>query len=157
MSQQQRKQNYIDGQVQGSLLRRIFLHWVSFFVVCALAIMLVQTLAGDPQRGVMDRLYEQFGEFTFFLVIMAALLPAFMLDTIRFSNRFVGPIARLRRHLRELAEGETAHFEFRGSDFWQGMACEFNRVTDRMRDQAERIKELEQQLAESSPADVASE
>ena len=157
MSQRQRKQNYIDGHVQGSLLKRIFLHWISFFVVCSLAIILLQTLAGDPHRGVMDRMGEQFGDFTFFAVIMAALLPAFMLDTIRFSNRFVGPIARFRRHLRELGAGDTNQIEFRGNDFWQDMAGEFNRVTDRLKSQEERITQLEQELASQSNSDVAAE
>jgi len=38
----QRKQNFIDGHVQGALLRRIVFHWVAFFVVAALSIILLQ-------------------------------------------------------------------------------------------------------------------
>lgn len=154
MSQQKRKQNYVDSHVQGSLLRRIIMHWLSFFLVCSLTIVLVQTLIGDPHTPLMDRLSTQFGEFKFFAIVMAALLPAFMLDTIRFSNRFVGPIGRLRRHLRELGDGTSSKCEFRGSDFWRDMANEFNVVVERIDDQDKRIAELEQQLAESQSGSV---
>jgi len=71
---------------------------------------------------------------------MLALFPAFMLDTIRFSNRFVGPIARVRRHLRQLGEGNTERCSFRDNDFWSELANEFNSV-------AERVEQLESENA----------
>ena len=35
-----------------------------------------------------------------------ALLPLVVVDVLRLSNRFVGPLLRLRRSLRQLARGE---------------------------------------------------
>ena len=61
------------------------------------------------------------------------LLPLVILDTIRFSNRFVGPMLRMQRSMRDLARGEEVEpIEFRGSDFWQDFANEFNAVRARM-------------------------
>lgn len=153
MSRKLRKQNYIDNHVQGALLRRIFSHWLTFFCVSGAAIILLQTLLGDPNVSLMDRLRFQTGEFIFVGIVMVALFPAFMLDTIRFSNRFVGPIARVRRHLRQLSEGDTSSCAFRGDDFWTDLADEFNKVAVLVSEQQEEIARL-QKLAGESPAEA---
>ena len=142
MSKKLRKKNYIDSNVQGSLLKRIFSHWVTFFFVCGCSVILLQTMLGDPNVDFVKRFQDQLQEFSFFAIVMLALLPAFMLDTIRFSNRFVGPIVRLRRHLRQLRDGDTSECAFRGNDFWSEMADEFNQVADLVKKQQEEIREL---------------
>ena len=146
----QRKQNYIDGHVQGALLRRIVFHWIAFFVVAALSIILLQTLLGDPSLSIAQRMREEVGEFTFMGIVMLALFPAFMLDTIRFSNRFVGPIARVRRHLRQLGEGNTERCSFRTNDFWTELANEFNLAAEQVEKLQEENEALKQQLNSSA-------
>ncbi len=142
-----RKQNFVDSSVQGALLRRIFCHWCTFFVVTLISIVLMQTLLGDPAKSVLDRLKFELGEFMFIGMILLALFPAFMLDTIRFSNRFVGPIVRLRRHIRELgSEKNTDHCTFRDNDFWTEVAAEYNSVADLVKRQREEIENLKRQL-----------
>lgn len=142
MSARKRKKNFIDNNVQGALLKRIFTHWVMFFVVAGFAIVLLKTLLGDSDLSVSERLKYQLGEFTFLAIVMVALFPAFMLDTIRFSNRFVGPTSRLRRHLRQLSNGDTAKCKFRGEDFWKEMADEFNSVAELVENQKLEIERL---------------
>lgn len=141
-AEKKRTKNYIDNSVQGALLRRIFSHWVMFFVVAGFAIVLLKTLMGDANVSVSERLRFQAGEFVFLAIVMLALLPVFMLDAIRFSNRFVGPTSRLRRHLRQLSAGDTAKCEFRGADFWKGMATEFNSVAELVEKQQVEIERL---------------
>lgn len=150
----QRKQNFIDGHVQGALLRRILFHWVAFFVVAALSIILLQTLLGDPSQSITQRVQQEIGEFTFMGIVMLALFPAFMLDTIRFSNRFVGPIARVRRHLRQLGEGNTERCSFRSNDFWTELAGEFNTAAERVEKLQEENEALRSQLNSNSSAGV---
>jgi nitrogen fixation/metabolism regulation signal transduction histidine kinase len=147
MSRSHRKQHYIDSHVQGALLRRIFCHWLVFFGVIALAVILLQTLVGDPSQTLSQRLTHEMGEFSFLAVVMVALLPAFMLDTIRFSNRFVGPIGRVRRHLRQLKEGNTERCKFRGDDFWSALAEEFNSVAELVEAQKAEIEQLKEQAS----------
>lgn len=130
-----RRRNLIDGHVQGALCKRIFLHWCLFFVVVMLAISGTQILLGNPEQPLSVRVSQQLGQIFFFAVVLASLLPAFMLDTIRFSNRFVGPIARLRRHMRELADkGDTSTLQFREADYWGDVAKEFNAIRDKFRE-----------------------
>lgn len=149
MSRSQRKQNYVDSHVQGALLRRICVHWLVFFFVTALAVIFLQALLGDPAKTMLQRLRFETAEFIFMGIVMAALFPAFMLDTIRFSNRFVGPIGRLRRYLRDLRAGKTDHCTFRGNDFWNQMANEFNEVADLVAAQKAEIAMLKEQLNSS--------
>lgn len=146
----QRKQNYIDGHVQGALLRRICFHWIAFFVVTAVSIVLLQALLGDPSLSIGQRMQNEIAEFSFMGAVMLALFPAFMLDTIRFSNRFVGPIARVRRHLRQLGEGNTERCKFRNNDFWTELADEFNVVADKVQQLQEENAALKQQVDSSS-------
>ena len=148
MSKHKRKKNYVDNQVQGALLRRIFSHWFMFFLVSGFTIIMLQTLLGDSNVPIMDRFRYQVGEFTFFGLVMAALFPAFMLDTVRFSNRFVGPIGRLRRHLQQLSRGDTSECKFRGDDFWAEVAEEFNIVADLVKKQQLEIDRLRQAAGE---------
>lgn len=147
-----RKQNYVDNHVQGSLLRRIMAHWAIFFFVAGVAVILLQTLLGNPETALLDRLNQQLGEFVFFAIVMVAMFPAFMLDTIRFSNRFVGPIGRLRRHLRQLADGDTSQCAFRGNDFWKDLAEEYNLVANLVDEQQQEIERLNALLASNTSA-----
>ncbi len=136
-----RKQNFIDSAVQGQLVRRIMLHWVAFFAVLMMCVVFMQMLLGDPEMTLTDRIMAPIRQYMLIGLIMLSLLPAFMLDTVRFSNRFVGPIARLRRGLRELGEGKDIQaLKFRDNDFWAEAANEFNVIANRQ-------KELEQEIA----------
>jgi signal transduction histidine kinase len=148
-----RRTNYVDSSVQGALLRKIFTHWIVFFFATGLSVVVLQTLLGDPSKSLGERLQMEMGEFVFIGIVMVALLPAFMLDTVRFSNRFVGPILRLRRHLRELGQDqETDDCNFRDHDFWNEIAAEFNVVTDLVKSQRDEIAELKKQLDGSHSA-----
>ena len=150
MMNRKRKQKYIDSHVQGALLGRIFMHWVVFFFVAALTLILMKVLVGDPALTMADRITSQSGELSLLAVAMLALLPAFMLDTTRFSNRFVGPIGRLRRQLRQLGSTGTAEpCVFRDNDFWSDMANEFNAVAELVDKQQLEIGRLKDQLNNS--------
>ena len=147
MARIQRKQNFVDKHVQGALLRRIFVHWLIFFVVVTMSVVMLQAMLGNPAYSLMSRLKHEMGEFVFMGVILLALFPAFMLDTIRFSNRFVGPIARLRRHLRQLGSGETDRCQFRENDYWAEMASEFNDVAELVDTQREEIETRDAEIS----------
>lgn len=146
MSRMQRKQNFIDRDVQGALLRRIFAHWLVFFVVVSMSVVGLQAMLGDPAQTLNDRLKSEVGEFAFMAIILLALFPAFMLDTIRFSNRFVGPISRLRRHLCQLKDKNTQRCSFRENDYWGEVAEEFNQVAEVVEKQQEQIESQQAEI-----------
>jgi hypothetical protein len=62
-----------------------------------------------------------------FLLVMFFLLPVFVMDTIKLSHRFAGPIFSLRRAIRSVALGEKPQpLKFRKKDFWHELAQDYN-------------------------------
>ncbi len=150
-----RKQHWVDSRVQGTLVRRLLLHWCAFFAVTLMCVAVMQLLLGDPNKTIVERMSSPGSGLMLMSVIMLALFPAFALDTIRFSNRFVGPIARLRRNMRDLASGERVPaLAFRDNDFWTEVAEEFNAVCRRVQDQEQELVSLKEQLSERSATSV---
>jgi methyl-accepting chemotaxis protein len=98
-----------------------------------------------------DDLWFQFGPA---LIASFILLPLVIYDIISLSNRFTGPLFRLRRSMRALANGEEVKpIRFRDGDFWQGLAEEFNAVLERMQS----IKESSENVAGRSSKSVSSD
>jgi hypothetical protein len=85
----------------------------------------------------------------FWPVLFAAslVLPLLLLDVLRISHRFAGPMYRLRNALRDAADGkQVPPVKFREGDFWCEMADEFNRVSARLRD----LEQVSKKQVESS-------
>jgi signal transduction histidine kinase len=96
--------------------------------------------------GPAESFFDYFAVGDFFskygLVVLASvvLVPVIMFDVLVTSNRFAGPLYRVRRAMRELAAGErVGAIQFREKDFLQDLADEFNAV-------AQRVEELEDEL-----------
>lgn len=131
---------FIDRPVQGSLVLRVLLYW-TFFVtgiyILLAGIPIVLSLfvpsAGTPSAWqIMAHTGRVFWPGLF---ASALLLPLLILDVIRVSNRFAGPVYRLKGALRDLADGTNVEpIKFREGDFWSNVAEEFNRVAGRMRE-----------------------
>jgi nitrogen fixation/metabolism regulation signal transduction histidine kinase len=61
------------------------------------------------------------------------------LDFVQFTNRFAGPVLRLRAAMRQVARGEAAPpLSFRDDDFWQELAADFNRIAARLSNESKR-------------------
>jgi hypothetical protein len=118
--------------VQGALVGRAILDWVVCLIMIALMLLCWRIVTG-PARP----FYTHFDDMWFFYgppaVASFLLLPLVIVDIIRLSNRFSGPMLRLRRSMRALARGEhVTPIEFRESDFWHDFAEEFNQVVARV-------------------------
>jgi hypothetical protein len=123
-----RRQLFVDTEVQGTLVARAIMYWV----VCTLSIALL-LLCWRVLTGPVRPLWFHLENLWFFhgpaLVASLIVLPIAITDMIRTSNRFAGPLTRLRRNMRALAKGEkVARLEFRKDDFWYEFAEEFNAV-----------------------------
>ncbi|TWU04673.1 hypothetical protein [Stieleria varia] len=122
-----RTKNLVDAEVQGSLLRRVALHWGVFFACNAVALLIWMRLFEQPDASWGDTFGDTMRRFLPFLIITTALIPAFVWDTLKLSNRFAGPMLRLRAALADIKEGRAVKpLTFRGSDFWQEIATNFN-------------------------------
>ncbi|MDP6057657.1 MAG: hypothetical protein QGH33_02140 [Pirellulaceae bacterium] len=65
-----------------------------------------------------------------FIIVSVAISPIVLISVIRFSNRFIGPMLRFRRAIKQLAKGETpARIALRRQDYWRDMADDINQVS----------------------------
>lgn len=126
-----RRKLFVDRAVQGSLLRRVALHWAVYFtaLVIVLGIFYVlQSLATSQRMSLFDFFQGQVITF----VVLLALFPVFLYDTLKLSHRFAGPMVRLRNGLRDWADGkEVGTIKFRTRDFWSDLAENFNKAIER--------------------------
>jgi hypothetical protein len=150
-SQIKRARKYVDRNVQGGLLTRMAIHWGVFFFSSAFAYIVVQAIVSPNGTSFLQRVQNSITEFSLLGLLMLTLMPAFLLDVVRFSNRFAGPVVRLRRFLRELGEnGEVPPLKFRDDDFWMEIAKEFNVCRERVYRQRMEIERLQALLNENA-------
>ena len=146
-----RRQLFVDSKVQGALVLRVLLYWIVCLITITL-MLLCWSIIRTPRM-----FYTHFDDMWFHygpaLIASFVLLPMVVVDIIRLSNRFAGPLVRLRRAMRALAQGEEVRpIKFRDNDFWQEFADEFNAIADRMQRLAPAKKptDQEEQLEEVS-------
>jgi hypothetical protein len=152
----QRKHLFVDPKVQGALATRVVLYWVMCVLSVGLWLLCWRMFIGPEElfTGYFDDLWFFFGPA---LIASLLLLPLAIFDVIQFSNRFVGPLLRLRRSMRALARGEYVEpLQFRQDDFWQEFAAEFNAVRAKVLDSNPAAKIAQEAAAEEEPAIVGS-
>lgn len=135
-----RRKLLIDPKVQGMLISRVILYWAIFVsgMFCLLAgfPLLVSLFIHSPGEPTAGQVFLQTWR-TFWPALFASclMLPLLLLDIIRVTHRFAGPIYRLRSALHDLADGKPVEpIVFRYGDFWCAIADEFNRATARIRE-----------------------
>jgi hypothetical protein len=122
-----RKRSFIDFEVQTSLLRRMTLQWISFLVVNAMALYFWTFLINGAEVPFEAHAVHFLQMYLPVLVVSLAMLPVFLLDAAKLSNRFVGPIMRVRKALAEAALGGPVQpIKFRENDFWKSLADDLN-------------------------------
>jgi hypothetical protein len=132
MAYPRRTKNFIDASVQGSLARRIIFHWLLFLLVASLAAFILQVLS-NPFRPLPQHLNDIWLTHGPFFLVMVFLLPVFVVDSIKLSHRFAGPIYSLRRAIRDIAAGKPARkLKFRRHDFWHDVAEDYNAMLQRL-------------------------
>jgi nitrate/nitrite-specific signal transduction histidine kinase len=83
------------------------------------------------------------------VVSSVVLLPLVLFLAIRFSHRFVGPMVRFQRTVKQLAGGETvAPITLRRNDFWGEFANDLNQLSGKISELSTREPEREDTLIE---------
>lgn len=132
MSQRERKRLFVDPKVQGALMARVVMYWGFSILTISLMLLCWRIVAG-PARMFWTHFDDMWFYYAPALVASLLLLPLVVTDVVRMSNRFCGPITRLRHALRQLARGEELpELNFREGDHWCELAKEFNAVRDRL-------------------------
>ncbi len=128
---------YVDSLVQGALARRIVAHWCIFFVLSLISLGAMELFLGDPALSFIGHLAVLWSKYAFFVILMVSILPTFIYDSMKLSNRFAGPILRLRESIGALAKGEEVkELKFRDNDFWRELSDDFNVVANRAQSKA---------------------
>jgi hypothetical protein len=125
----------LDQMVQGTLIRRVVYHWFLCLFSTATAgwVWMVWT---DPQlRSPLDTLQQLWPAL--FGSLLA--LPLAIADMLRTSNRFVGPVLRLRNAMKCLVMGDWVDpLRPRQGDFWGDLIDRFNQVQRQLSERCER-------------------
>lgn len=154
MPRKPRQQFFVNSAVQGSLLCRVAMYWVYCLVAVALSSAVWLVLFNRPASSG-ELLGQMLGQVVPVLFGTLLVLPIVLLDLVRYSNRFVGPLFRLTRAMDRLADGERVHnIEFRQGDFWFHIAQTFNRLNERTIRLEQQLKAAETRVDEEASVDV---
>ena len=152
MSQTPKKRSrlYIDPEVQSALMRSLCTHWLVFMIVCFLVTGVVQAFIENPSISISEMITYGLRRNILPIITGIAMLPLFIYDTLKLTNRFVGPIWRLRTTLRTIADGgPVPQLKTRSTDFWHEISDEFNRAVRKL--QSEEIEHSDRGQRESTP------
>jgi hypothetical protein len=150
MARPPRRKKFIDSRVQGSLVRRLVFHWMVFMIITALTSFVLLLLSNpfQPLSFHVKNLTSTHGPL---LLVMFFMIPVFVVDTIKLSHRFTGPIYALRRAMQEVTQGQPPRqLKFRSSDFWKELGEDYNAMLAKLGahvDQREAITDDEQLVA----------
>lgn len=125
-----RRQLLIDSAVQTPVLQRTALYSICgaiYFMV----IMFFSVAADTPNQTWHETLFQCFDEAVYWAPGIMLLAPVIVYDILTLTNRFVGPVFRLRRELERLVKQEECiELNFRDGDYWTEMADLFNQVRE---------------------------
>lgn len=133
MSSTSRQKLFIDPRVQGALMLRTVAYWFCCLLTIATLVLCWRIVFGQARVFYMhfDDMWFHFGPA---FIASLFVLPLVLVDVLRLSNRFVGPVKRFRQALRTLAQGGTIEpLHFREGDFWHELAEELNALNARIR------------------------
>jgi hypothetical protein len=148
-----RSQVFVDRKVQGALLWRTVLYWCYAMLTITASIVCWRILATGVAHPFNGHLYDVLYDLSPMLIGAACMLPLVLFDMARLTNRFAGPLYRLRNEMRRLSRGEKVQpLHFRDADFWHEVAEEFNAVVARV-EQLEACHRETQPVAATSSAD----
>ncbi len=136
-----RKRYFVDSEVQPALMRQCAIHWGLFGLAAFILLFLTQWLVTPEKHSFAWHVTGLWTRYGMILMILLALMPVFVFDMLKLTNRFCGPLVQLRRAMRALARGEDVKpVRFRKGDYWTELADEFNAM----------LKQIQQQ--QSSPS-----
>ncbi len=128
-----------DAKLQGNLCLRVCAYWISCQLLVFLTMYGIAMLQGPGGNSGSLKAYFVPAAFVSMLA-----LPVALLDMIKFSNRFAGPIFNFRKRFDALAnEQKTDVIHFRGGDYWGDLSENFNRLCEAIEFKQDEFKQDE--------------
>ncbi|TWU36713.1 hypothetical protein Q31b_49950 [Novipirellula aureliae] len=123
-----RKYLIADPYVQGAILRRVALYAMAAFAYYVVVIFF-SVYISDNQTPPSERLLTFIDDAITWLPGLLVLGPIAAYDLLTMTNRFAGPICRLRREMRLLIDNQSAsELHFREHDHWSDVAEVYNEL-----------------------------
>ena len=119
MAHGKRKRLVIEPTIQYSLIRQLVVHWSLHLLATVLLVCMLQVLLGGlfhPWQHHVERIWPTVASL---VITLAFLLPVYIQSSLKLSNRFAGPIHRLRRELHGLPGGSERTRAARLLHRWQ--------------------------------------
>ena len=146
-----RKRLLIDRKVQGAILKRVFVYWLFCVLFIMTPILIVHALR-HPELSFSRQLCDIGANYWMSLLLAVLLLPMALMDALRLSHGFIGPMIRLRRQVERLAAQPGIEFSgCRETDFWGQLAVDVGRAADDLEGEGE---QADSELGER-PVDLA--
>ena len=129
-----RRRLLVDIEIQGAILTRVAVYWAFCVLFIMTPIVVIKVLSqfgtGVSLLAILGEVWQEYWlSFAFALL----LLPMALLDALKLSHGFVGPMIRLRNELARQAKRNDIDFpKFRDSDFWNSLAVDVDRFTDEL-------------------------
>jgi signal transduction histidine kinase len=154
MAHNRRQCLMVDRKVQGILLVRVIAYWL--IAVAAIGLMVGFQVVMEGSHAsvnvIVNRALLHFGPA---LLAAVLLLPILLLDCLRTTSKFAGPIHRLHQEMRNLADGEPAEpLLLRKNDLYADLANEFNRLLERVQGPAADTETRSQGDREATPPET---
>ncbi|TWT83034.1 hypothetical protein CA13_44970 [Planctomycetes bacterium CA13] len=123
-----RKYVVADPHVQGAILRRVGLYALA--AIAYYSVVLFFSIYATGRVGTTtDRLFECLDDIITWLPGLFVLGPIAAYDLLTTTNRFAGPICRLRREMKMLVDDESPReLTFRENDHWSEVAKHYNEL-----------------------------
>jgi hypothetical protein len=134
MATYKRKKLLIDPKVQGLLIVRVAVYWLASMLTIEFLGLTWAILTGPEQATFAGYFLAHDWRAVGGRMLLAALiLVPIVWDMLAFSNRFAGPVFRMRRVLRTVAQGgPIEHVRLRSGDYWHGFADDLNAALERL-------------------------
>jgi hypothetical protein len=129
-----RKCLLVDRKVQGALLLRVVGYWLACVATIEFLNLSWQIATGPEQPTFVDYyLNQDWRSVCFRLVASLLLLGPITFDMLRLSNRFAGPVFRMQRELKQIAQGgKPEPIRLRDNDYWHDFADDLNAALARL-------------------------
>ena len=150
-----RRKLFVDVKLQGALLAHTTMYWSYCLLSVGVIAVAWIVLAKKPATSadLFEHLWQNFGPA---LIGAFLLLPLVLLDCLRLSNRFAGPMVRVQRAMKQLANGEKpSKIKLRDGDYWTDFVDDLNRVIDQTANAASAATKQKSESLASTPAPAA--
>ncbi|GAB5403902.1 MAG: hypothetical protein Aurels2KO_21330 [Aureliella sp.] len=144
-----RERLFIDKEVQGALVARVVIYWLAGIAYVILG-SVGTNLYTSPNWTISQHFSHMLDTYWAWIPSALLILPLVIYDVVRLSNKFAGPIYRLRSHLqRSLDNPAPERVQFRGDDFWRDLADPVNELQRRIVKLQDEVVDLQTQLHEA--------